>query len=663
MESTLLEKEIDSLAVKLLIDDESHSFTSELQTLAAILTQYAEHSQESVSKDASRLLERLVGLDGKPDELSSMLDSLRLFQAGLTGAGQEDQSKAPASNTGSSSLADDLELLGDFVLEATGHVTAAETCLLSLEQDPENQETTNACFRAIHTIKGVAGFLELHRIGEVAHEAETVLDQLRNGLRKVSPAVIDVLLKANDFLREEIAGMSGQLQGGKAMPASGKEIVLAALQRLNAPAEERAQEQVASSLPSSPELSVPEAPVASPATALNVKTEAKSVARSVKVDTEKLDYLADMVGELVVTQSMLNVQSAGSGQQDSNFTRQLAQLGRITAEVQKTAMGMRMVPLGQTFQRLTRLVRDVSRQLGKNVNVELSGEDIELDRNIVEELADPLMHMVRNSLDHGIEIPEQRKKLQKPEAGCIRLAAKHRAGQVQIEISDDGRGLDPARILAKGQERGLVSPSASLSEAEILQLIFEPGFSTAEKVTDISGRGVGMDVVRKQIQKLRGRVDLQSTLGKGTTFVLRLPLTLAIIDALVVGLDGGRYIVPLSAVKEVLRPSEDMIHTVEGRHEMVMIRGRLFPLFRLATLLQLEGLIKSVSEGILITIEAQSGTYCLAVDELLGKSEVVIKSLGDLMPRATGISGGAVLGDGRIGLIIDPDFISDRHAA
>ncbi len=657
MESTLLEKEIDSLAVKLLIDDESHSFTSELQTLAAILKQYAEHSQASVAKDATQLLERLETLDSKPDDISSMLENLRLFQAALAGAGEEAQAKS--GNSVSSSLADDLELLGDFVLEATGHVTAAETCLLSLEQDPENQETTNACFRAIHTIKGVAGFLELHRIGEVAHEAETVLDQLRNGLRKVSPAVIDVLLKANDFLREEIAGLAGQLQGGKATPASGKEVVLAALLGLNKPTEERVQENV---IPSLPELSVPESPSATPA-AVNIKTETKSVARSVKVDTEKLDYLADMVGELVVTQSMLNVQSASSGQQDSNFTRQLAQLGRITAEVQKTAMGMRMVPLGQTFQRLTRLVRDVSRQLGKNVNVELSGEDIELDRNIVEELADPLMHMVRNSLDHGIEMPEQRKKLKKPEAGCIRLAAKHRAGQVQIEISDDGRGLDPAKILAKGQERGLVSQSASLSEPEILQLIFEPGFSTAEKVTDISGRGVGMDVVRKQIQKLRGRVDLQSTLGQGTTFVLRLPLTLAIIDALVVGLDGGRYIVPLSAVKEVLRPSEEMIHTVEGRHEMVMIRGRLFPLFRLATLLNLEGTAKSVSEGILITIEAQSGTYCLAVDELLGKSEVVIKSLGDLMPRATGISGGAVLGDGRIGLIIDPDFISDRHAA
>ena len=662
MESTLLEKEIDSLAVKLLIDDESHSFTSELQTLAAILKQYAEHSQASVAKDATQLLERLETLDSKPDDISSMLENLRLFQAVLAGAGEEAQAKS--GNSVSSSLADDLELLGDFVLEATGHVTAAETCLLSLEQDPENQETTNACFRAIHTIKGVAGFLELHRIGEVAHEAETVLDQLRNGLRKVSPAVIDVLLKANDFLREEIAGLAGQLQGGKATPASGKEVVLAALLGLNKPAEERVQENGIPSLPalSVPESRVAESPSATPA-AGNIKTDTKSVARSVKVDTEKLDYLADMVGELVVTQSMLNVQSASSGQQDSNFTRQLAQLGRITAEVQKTAMGMRMVPLGQTFQRLTRLVRDVSRQLGKNVNVELSGEDIELDRNIVEELADPLMHMVRNSLDHGIETPEQRKKLRKPEAGCIRLAAKHRAGQVQIEISDDGRGLDPAKILAKGQERGLVSQAASLSEPEILQLIFEPGFSTAEKVTDISGRGVGMDVVRKQIQKLRGRVDLQSTLGQGTTFVLRLPLTLAIIDALVVGLDGGRYIVPLSAVKEVLRPSEEMIHTVEGRHEMVMIRERLFPLFRLATLLNLESAAKSVSEGILITIEAQSGTYCLAVDELLGKSEVVIKSLGDLMPRATGISGGAVLGDGRIGLIIDPDFISDRHAA
>ena len=657
MDSLLLEKEIDNLAVKLLIEDESHSFTAELQTLAAILKKFAEDSTASVSSDANQLLERLAGLDSKPDEISSMLDRLRLFQATLAAAVEEQPAKVGG---GSSSLADDLELLGDFVLEATGHVAAAETCLLSLEQDPENQEATNACFRAIHTIKGVAGFLELQRIGEVAHEAETVLDQLRNGLRKVSPAVIDVLLKTNDFLREEIAGLAGQLQGGKAAPAKGKEAVLAMLLKLNGGAEEKAEENA---IPIQPETIVAETRAQEPP-AKSAKIETKSAARSVKVDTEKLDYLADMVGELVVTQSMLNVQQASGGQQqDANFTRQLAQLGRITAEVQKTAMGMRMVPIGQTFQRLTRLVRDVSRQLGKTVNVELSGEDIELDRNIVEELADPLMHMVRNSLDHGIETPEQRRAAQKPAAGMIRLVAKHRAGQVQIEISDDGRGLDPAKILAKAQERGLVGQSTVPGEAEILQLIFEPGFSTAEKVTDISGRGVGMDVVRKQIQKLRGRVDLQSTLGKGTVFVLRLPLTLAIIDALVVGLNGGRFIVPLSAVKEVLRPTEDMIHTVEGRHEMAMIRGRLFPLFRLASFLQLESNTRSVSEGILITIEAQSGTYCLAVDELLGKSEVVIKSLGDLMPRATGISGGAVLGDGRIGLIIDPDYISDKHAA
>ncbi len=375
---------------------------------------------------------------------------------------------------------------------------------------------------------------------------------------------------------------------------------------------------------------------------------------------EKLDYLADMVGELVVTQSMLRPEGVSRASADTPLARNLVQLARITAEVQKTTMSMRMVPIGQLFQRLSRLVRDVSRQVGKTVELDLVGEEIELDRSIVEELQDPLLHMVRNSIDHGIETPAQRKELGKSPCGRILLKAKHDAGQVQIEISDDGRGLDRTRILDKAKQKGLVGANVSLSDSDILNLIFLPGFSTAEKVTDLSGRGVGMDVVRKQIQKLRGRVDVRSVLGQGSTFVLRLPLTLAIIDGLVIGVGAERFVVPIAAVKEVLRPTEEMIFTVEAREEMVMVRENLLPLIRLHRWLAIEGRAKTLSDGIIIVVESHGKAFCLAVDELLGKQEIVIKSLGELMQNIRGIAGGAILGDGRVGLILDTDAIAGR---
>ena len=294
------------------------------------------------------------------------------------------------------------------------------------------------------------------------------------------------------------------------------------------------------------------------------------------------------------------------------------------------------------------------------MELELSGEEIELDRSLVEELADPLMHMVRNSIDHGIEPANERKALQKSSNGRISLKARHDAGHVQIEISDDGRGLDRDKILAKARQRGLVDAHASLADNDILNLIFEPGFSTAEKVTDLSGRGVGMDVVRKQIQKLRGRVDVSSMPGQGTTFVLRLPLTLAIIDGLVIGLGSERYIIPISAVKEVLRPTEDMIFTVEARDEMVMVRNGLMPLIRLHRRFGVKPRSERLEQGIVVVLESHGKPYCLAVDELLGKQEVVIKSLGELMQNVSGIAGGAILGDGRIGLILDTDALAGK---
>jgi len=363
----------------------------------------------------------------------------------------------------------------------------------------------------------------------------------------------------------------------------------------------------------------------------------------------------DMVGEMVISQSLVRHDPDLATGLKPRLARNLSQLARITDDIQRTAMSMRMIPVGQLFQKTARLVRDLSRKAGKQVELELSGEETELDRNIVEELADPLMHMVRNSVDHGIESPAERRAAGKPALAHVRLKAGHQAGHIVIEISDNGRGLPREKILRKAREKGLIEAGAELTESEIFALIFHPGFSTADKITDVSGRGVGMDVVRKQVQKLRGRIDVISKAGEGTTFLLKLPLTLAIIDGLVVGVGDQRYIVPIFAVREMLQPAEQAISTIHGRQEMALVRGSLLPVIRLHRRFHVEPRHQHPWESLLIVSESGTKLFCLMVDELIGKQEVVIKSLGEGMRNIAGVAGGAILGDGRVGLILDPE--------
>jgi two-component system chemotaxis sensor kinase CheA len=314
-------------------------------------------------------------------------------------------------------------------------------------------------------------------------------------------------------------------------------------------------------------------------------------------------------------------------------------------------MSMRMVAVGSLFRKMNRLIRDLSRKSGKPVELESYGDDVELDRSIVEELADPMVHMIRNAVDHGIESPEARQAAGKAAMGQIRLTASHDAGDIVIEISDDGKGLDAGRILAKARRQGLVGPDEQPDEETIFKLIFEPGFSTAEKVTDMSGRGVGMDVVKKQIQKLRGRISIRSVVGKGCTFLLRLPLPLAIIDGLVVSVGAHRYILPMFSVREMFSPKPDTFVTLENRAEAALFRDKLLPVIRLSRLFNTGS--KDREDGVLIVAEGRDQLYCIAVDQLIGKQEVVIKSLGHTLRDVPAISGGAILGDGRVGLIID----------
>jgi len=579
-------------------------------------------------------------------------------------------------------LANDPELIGDFILESREHLTAIELQLLTLDQDPANAEAIHAIFRGFHTIKGMAGFLDLDAVRDLAHEVETVLDLARNGKLAIRPTIIDRILESKDYLNVWMTQLESMLQTGQAPVAPEASTLLAAIRALvpgesAAPGAPAAPVEVQIHAPATPGLSAlarevaappgreaaPEPETAEPGEAAKAAEAKTPGPRSIKVDTAKLDYLVDMVGEMVISQSLVRHDPDLASGVKPRLARNLSQLARITDDIQRTAMSMRMIPVGQLFQKTSRLVRDLSRKAGKQVALELAGEETELDRNIVDELADPLMHMVRNSVDHGIETPAERVACGKPAQAHVTLKAGHQAGHIVIQISDDGRGLAREKILQKAREKGLVPADAELSENEIFQLIFQPGFSTAEKITDVSGRGVGMDVVRKQVQKLRGRIDVISKPGAGTTFLLKLPLTLAIIDGLVVGVGDQRYIVPLFAVREMLQPAEQAISTIHGRQEMAMVRGTLLPVIRLHQRFQVIPRHEHPWESLLIVSESGSKLFCLMVDELIGKQEVVIKSLGEGMRNIPGVAGGAILGDGRVGLILDPEgLFGSRNA-
>lgn len=553
-------------------------------------------------------------------------------------------------------LNQDPQLIQDFLVEAREHLTNVEGRLLEIEQGVHTAETLNSAFRSFHTLKGLAGFLDFAVLQEVAHEVESLLDMARNGNLVLRSATVDIILQSGDYLGLWLNYIESVSNGKPGTIPADPAPLVAQIRAAAVPESEAEPDQELLSDPSGD----------TNAQAEVVATGGRrSESSLVKVDTSKLDYLVDMVGELVIAQSMLRHNPEIGGVQSPRMQRDIAQLTRITTDVQKTAMAMRMVPIGQLFRRMTRLVRDLARKTGKQADLELIGEDVQLDRNIVEELADPLVHMLRNSMDHGVEGPAERIAAGKSPAGRVRLKASHQAGLIVIELSDDGRGLNKQKILQKAVERGIVKPDAQLSDSEIYQLIFEPGFSTAEKVTDVSGRGVGMDVVRRNIGKLRGRIEIVSSSGTGTTFLLKLPLTLAIIDGLVVVVGQDRYIVPIFAVREIIRPARENLFTVEGRGEMAMVRQKLLPVVRLSRRLGVAAKSEDPCDGLMIVGESDNKTFCLLVDALAGKQEVVIKSLGVTFQDVRGIAGGAILGDGRVGLILDlPTLVGGvAHAA
>lgn len=401
-----------------------------------------------------------------------------------------------------------------------------------------------------------------------------------------------------------------------------------------------------------------EADVREVAQALRAQRDASAgvvqVREAVKVDSDRLDLLVNMIGELVIAESMAVQSPVLKSLLTTELGRHFSQLDKITRELQVMAMSLRMVPVRSTFQKMARLVRDLSKKTGKQVNFTMAGEDTELDKTVVDKIGDPLVHMVRNAVDHGLEdSSETRRAAGKDPVGNVCLRAFHMGGTIHIQVEDDGRGLNRDAILRKARERGLIAEGDNLGDREIYNLIFEPGFSTAQQVTEVSGRGVGMDVVKRNIEALRGQVDIQSEAGKGSVFTIRLPLTLAIIDGMVVRVGLERYIIPTLSIVISLRPDKQDINTVVGRGEILTLQGHLVPIVRLYKLFGLEGALTECTDGTIVVVENAGGRVGLLVDEILGQQQTVIKSLGEVFKDADGVAGGAIMPDGRVGLILD----------
>jgi len=580
----------------------------------------------------------------------------------------------------------DLELLGEFVTESREFIAEAESALLSLEVDPEKMEAVNTVFRAFHTIKGTSGFLGLKPLTDIAHHAESLLSKVRNREIRFGGGYADLALRSIDTLKGLVEQVDQATRGTAMVLPSGYMELLRLLKRaeheqlaetlIEAPSEpmrigdilvaahKADREKVDAIAAQQGDEPIGVALVRSKAASLTDVAKAlraqqqiaageKSTESSVRVRTERLDRLIDMVGELVIAQSMVAQDVTVVDGSHHELGKKISHAGKIVRELQDLSMSMRMVPFRATFQKTARVVRDLARKSGKIIEFEVKGEDTEIDRNMVDLITDPLIHMVRNAVDHGIEAPGEREKLGKPRSGLIGVKAFHSGGNVVVELSDDGRGLDRDKVIQTALATGLIESDKGLTEVDVYNLIFEPGFSTAAEVTDVSGRGVGLDVVKRNVEALRGRIEITSTPGNGCKFSLRLPLTLAITDGMQVKVGEEYYIVPTINIQVSFRPSASALFTVAGRGELVMLRGELMAMFRLHRLFEVKGAVEDPTKGLLVVVGDGNRRCALLVDELLGQQQVVAKSLGRGLGKIQGISGGAILGDGKVGLILD----------
>lgn len=549
----------------------------------------------------------------------------------------------------------DPELLQEFVAEASQYLADAEAALLRLESNPTDADAIGTVFRGFHTIKGVSAFLGLPTVTSVAHSAESLLSRMRDGELPCSGGYASLALSSIDALKS-LVSLVARGTTPKMTPAlealserllhpEAHGIRATAAEAALAPAQAQVQAQ-AQALAQAEEREEPQGPQVA---------RAETVQESwIRVRTDRLDRLIDMVGELVIAQSMVTADAMQLDDTQDGLQKKVGHAAKIIRELQDLSMSLRMVPLRQTFQKVARVVRDVGQKSGRAVQFVTDGDDTEIDRNMVEVLADPLIHMARNAVDHGLEPSAgDRQQVGKSPHGNVKLVALRSGGEVVLQLSDDGRGIDPARVAAKAIERGIIGTAEGMTEAEVLNLIFEPGFSTRDEVTDISGRGVGMDVVKRGVEALKGRIEISSKIGEGTTFSLRLPLTLAITDGMLVRVGSERYVIPSVGIRLSLRPDPQHLSTIAERGEFLRLRGELIPICRLHHLFNIAGAQEDPANGLLVVVNEGSQTAAVLVDEVLGQQQVVTKSLGGLWGPLPGIAGGAILGDGKVGLILD----------
>lgn len=552
------------------------------------------------------------------------------------------------------------EMYKRFTDEAIEIFEEIEAALLELEDNPADKECVERVFRGFHSFKGNAGFFGYSQLEQLSHQAETLLAEIRDKGAQVDGKAISALLAVVDSLREGVLSLNAE-NGPKVLNTTELEALLREVSmEISGNNSVDPQVEPASPVPESVEQTQgsPESVQVDSAAkddglkkdSLEKRVPSKQTA--IRVDVDKLDSLLDMVGELVIAESMVSHNPDLQGLQLDRFEKSVLQLTKITRDIQDVSMSLRMIPLAGVFSKMARLVRDLSVKENKKIELEVIGEDTEVDKTIIEQISDPLVHLIRNGADHGLESAEERRAAGKPETGKITLEAKHSAGEVWIVVKDNGKGLNKEKILKKALEKGITKDD-NLKDEEILKLIFEPGLSTADKVSSISGRGVGMDVVKRNIEKLRGRIDIRSNPGQGTAFIVRIPLTLAIIEGMVVKVGRSLYTIPIISIRESFRPQPSQITVTPEGSEIVDIRGELLPIIRLHELYRVKPYCEDLDQGILILAESESRKCCLFVDELIGQQQIVIKPLSEYFGSVRGVSGFAILGGGEVSMILD----------
>jgi len=533
----------------------------------------------------------------------------------------------------------DLEFLKDYLTESRELTQRAQEETLRLETDPGNAEALASIFRAFHTIKGGASFLEASHLVDWTHDLEDLLEKLRSHQLAVTSGRIDAILGGIDIVNNMLRELDHE-----ELPGSGPSELSQTIRRL-ARTESGAESSVSSGVTS---------------TAPASKVPDSAVENSLRIDADRLDAVMNQVGELVLLRNRLTSAVAGLSKEDENMARISREMDLRVSDLQNTVMRLRMQPCRRLFQQLPRVVRDLSRHLKKEVQMEITGEDVEIDKTVVDTLSGPLTHLVRNSLDHGIELPETRKNAGKNSAALLRVAAVHLGDKVRIEVSDDGKGIDRLLIVQKAIEKGLISPEqgAHLSEQEALELIFRPGFSTKEHATDLSGRGVGMDVVKQATDKLRGRLSIDTVVGQGTRIAMELPLTLAVLPVLHLRIRQDVYALPISAIDSLTDLDEQRIHRLDGNVTYRVDGTRTAPVVDLGAILQHRPLLQraETTEGVL----TERGLF--VVSEVLGNEDSVVKHI-DFLASPNLYQGATISGSGNVVLILDPAALSAAAAA